>query len=224
MTHLLSRALILLIGVVPRIVTADDDPDTETARRHFDRGIEFYGEHQEHQYAAAIKEFEIARKVMPVPAYDFNLGRCYDRIERPAAATVAYERYLQESPGASDVAAVRARVGALRARMLAEYRALTFLQRDAVDSEVALHLSLGAEFVGGEDWFLAAKEFKKAYLLKRDPLFLLRIAEAYDRLAADRDNAIYYYRKYLAEFLGAPDRLKIESRIRSLAGPHGRKK
>ena len=47
------------------------DPDTEIARRHFDRGTAFYGEGR---YAQAIIEFEAAKKVKPLPDFDFNIG------------------------------------------------------------------------------------------------------------------------------------------------------
>jgi tetratricopeptide (TPR) repeat protein len=102
-----------LVGGVSRIGAADEDPDTEMARRHFDTGAAAY---EAGRYAEAAAEFERARKVQPLPAFDFNLGRAYDRMERPAEAIVANERYLRHRPTPPDAVEVRARIAVLRAR------------------------------------------------------------------------------------------------------------
>jgi tetratricopeptide (TPR) repeat protein len=91
----------------------DLDPDTEVARRHFDRGTKSY---QEQDYEVALREFEAARRVKSLPAFDYNIGRCQDRLERYPEAVAAYERYVASSV-APDVAEVRERIRVLKERI-----------------------------------------------------------------------------------------------------------
>lgn len=90
------------------------DPDTEIARRHFDQGTALY---YAGKYAVAIVEFEAAWKTKPSPAFDYNIGRCHDRLEHTVEAIGAYERYVASSP--SDAAEVVARIEVLKQRLVA---------------------------------------------------------------------------------------------------------
>jgi tetratricopeptide (TPR) repeat protein len=99
----------------PGRATPADTPDVEIARRHFDRGSELY---ERGNYAAAIVEFGYAREVRPVPELDYNIARCYDRLEQRQAAIEAYQRYLAAAPHASGADEARQRVATLRARLL----------------------------------------------------------------------------------------------------------
>jgi tetratricopeptide (TPR) repeat protein len=90
------------------------DPDTQIARRRFDRGTELYGAER---YAEAVVEFEAARAVKPLPAFDYNIGLCHDRLEHPEAAVEAYQRYVAAKPDAPDAARVRERIGILKERI-----------------------------------------------------------------------------------------------------------
>ena len=58
----------------------------------------------------------------------------------------------------------------------------------------------------------AIKELKKAYLLKRLPALLLNIGATYRKMS-DLDNAVYYYKKYLAEAPDARDRGEVEKTL-----------
>jgi tetratricopeptide (TPR) repeat protein len=110
------RVLTLLLLVVPSAARAigEDDPDVEIARRHFDKGARAY---QAHDYANALGEFLEARRVKPLPAFDYNIGRCYDRLERYEEAVTFYERYLATHPGEPDQSEVTARVKVLKQRI-----------------------------------------------------------------------------------------------------------
>jgi tetratricopeptide (TPR) repeat protein len=98
------------------------DPDEEIARGHFEAGRAFY---EKHQYAHALFEFEAARRAKPAPAFDYNIGRCYDRMDRPKDAVREYQRYLDSAPPPVDAAEVRERVKALEARLPPPGPALT---------------------------------------------------------------------------------------------------
>jgi hypothetical protein len=58
----------------------------------------------------------------------------------------------------------------------------------------------------------AIKELKKAYLLKRLPALLLNIGATYRKMN-DYENAVYYYKKYLAEAPDAKDRGEVEKTL-----------
>src|SRR5947209_14230494 len=58
----------------------------------------------------------------------------------------------------------------------------------------------------------AIKELKKAYLLKRLPALLLNIGATYRKMN-DSENAVYYYKKYLAEAPDAKDRGEVEKTL-----------
>jgi tetratricopeptide (TPR) repeat protein len=112
-------AAMLLVG---RVACAEDDPDTEVARREFQRGTELY---EAHDYEAAITAFRQAERARPLPALRYNIARSYDRLGRWPEAIEAYTSYLERvSPGAAaDVdAEVRRRIAELRTR-LAEQQA-----------------------------------------------------------------------------------------------------
>jgi tetratricopeptide (TPR) repeat protein len=99
------------------------EPDEEIARRHFERGRLQYAAGN---YAAALQEFLAARKVHPVGALDYNIARCYDRLEKPSEAITNYQQYLLSEDNPPDAAQVRQRVEILKQRleMLRQHRPL----------------------------------------------------------------------------------------------------
>ena len=101
------------LAVPASAVAQEDDPDAEIARRRFDRGAAAYSRQD---YAAALEEFEAARAVKQLPAFDSNIGRCLDRMERIDEAIRAYRRYLAAAPAAEDAPKIRDRIAVLEAR------------------------------------------------------------------------------------------------------------
>lgn len=91
-----------------------DEADVEAAKRHFHLGLLHY---DRGAYSAALTEFEIAKRLRPAPALDYNIARVFDRLEQYTEAIAAYERYLTGSPAANDADKVRKRVALLKARM-----------------------------------------------------------------------------------------------------------
>jgi tetratricopeptide (TPR) repeat protein len=108
------RTLMVLCALVGVASAQPVDPDTEAARRHFDKGRALY---EAGKYDEAIGEFEVARKLKPLPDLDFNIARTHERREAWGDAAAAYQRYLDAKPDAPDAAELRARIEVLRSRV-----------------------------------------------------------------------------------------------------------
>jgi tetratricopeptide (TPR) repeat protein len=93
-------------------VAAADEGDLDTARRHFDAGAIAY---EKGDFRGALEEFLTAQRLHPVPAFDYNIGRCYDRLEQLDDAVQHYERYAATNP--LDADKVRTRIIELRRRL-----------------------------------------------------------------------------------------------------------
>jgi tetratricopeptide (TPR) repeat protein len=107
--------LVVLAAASPRVAVAQAlDPDEEAARRHFERGLTHY---DAGEYQAALDEFDAVKRFHDSPALDYNIARCYDRLERYQEAVTYYERYVSQKPDAADAAATRERIATLRARL-----------------------------------------------------------------------------------------------------------
>src|SRR5437660_1352841 len=106
------RCLILALVLPWMAARADEDPDTELAQRLFNEGAAAYAAHD---YARALDRFEAARRLKPLPAFDYNIARCHDRLGHAREAVDGYQRYLDTGP--ADAAEVRDRVTVLRARI-----------------------------------------------------------------------------------------------------------
>jgi tetratricopeptide (TPR) repeat protein len=66
-----------------------------------------------------------------------------------------------------------------------------------------------------DEWKPAAEEFKEAYRLHPDPLFLYNIGQCYRKLG-DNGEAISFYKKYLRAAPTANNRVEVERRIEEL--------
>src|SRR6185369_5467031 len=66
-----------------------------------------------------------------------------------------------------------------------------------------------------DEWKEAAAEFKEAYRLHPDPLFLYNIGQCYRKLG-DHAEALSYYRKYLRAAPKASNRAEVERRMEEL--------
>ena len=107
-------ALLLLVAIAPRAARAGDpDPEIEVAKKHFRLGAQFY---ENGDYANALNEFETAKRVKPLPAFDYNIGLCYDRLERYTEAVAAYERFMAGTPDPFEAEEARARIKVLKER------------------------------------------------------------------------------------------------------------
>jgi tetratricopeptide (TPR) repeat protein len=83
------------------------------------------------------------------------------------------------------------------------------------DAEVERHAALGQRLLDSGRTQEAIAEFRRAYELRADPRFLFDIAEGY-RLLGLRDQARFFYERYLATAPDAPDREEVEAALASL--------
>ena len=106
--------LVALAGTAFGATPGDAGPDLDISRRHFEAGTSDYlaGRFQD-----AIAEFEAANRVRPAPAFDYNIGRCHDRLEEVGEAISSYERYLAAEPNGKQSREVRGRVDVLKQRL-----------------------------------------------------------------------------------------------------------
>ena len=102
----------LLIGAASHAQEAS--PDEEIARRHYEDGKAAY---VRKDYRAAIAAFEEARRVLPQAAFDYNIARCWDRMNEPTRAVEEYRRYLAGAGDDPNASEVRARVEVLQRRV-----------------------------------------------------------------------------------------------------------
>src|SRR5262249_40866597 len=86
-------------------VQATEDPQSAMARQKFQSGAALFAQEQ---YREAVVEFELGRSAKPMAVFDYNIGRCYERLGNFPEATAAYERYVSTSRPPSDAADVRA--------------------------------------------------------------------------------------------------------------------
>lgn len=103
-------AVLLLPSLAAAQPDEATDPDTEVAAREFNRGGELY---EQRRYTEAIAAFERAKAIRPLPAFDYNIARCYDRLGQWQKAVESYRRYLAAAGDAKDAAETRARVEVL---------------------------------------------------------------------------------------------------------------
>jgi hypothetical protein len=117
-------------------------PDEEIALKHYQAGAKYY---ETGAYENALREFEIGQRRSPSPAFDFNIARCLDRLERVPEAIVAYEKYLANVPPPADAAEVRVRIDRLRA--LAPTPAALPPARHSLGGTAIAAIALGASAV-----------------------------------------------------------------------------
>jgi tetratricopeptide (TPR) repeat protein len=84
-----------------------------------------------------------------------------------------------------------------------------------VDVEVDRHAALGQRLLERGSTQEAIAEFRRAYELRADPRFLYDIAGGYRQLGL-RDQARFFYERYLAAAPDAPDREEVEAALAAL--------
>ena len=81
------------------------------------------------------------------------------------------------------------------------------------------HFMAGRAYYEDGRWQDAAREFQESYRITAHPDVLYNLGQAYDQ-GDERDRAIEAYRGYLDQRMDAPDRERVERRIRELEQLH----
>lgn len=103
----LAGALLVAPGAPAR---AESSAPGAQARLHVDAAQSAF---DAGRYEEAIREFRAAYDLVPEPRLSYNIGVCFERLERREDAIEHFERYLREEPEASDREAVRERISRL---------------------------------------------------------------------------------------------------------------
>jgi tetratricopeptide (TPR) repeat protein len=197
------RILLLVVSLVGA-AHADvmDDPDTDLAKRLFKEGGALY---EAGQYDKALDLFQRAKVAKPLPAFDYNIALCHDRLGHWSEALAAYERFAATSKNADDVSAAQARIPVLKERLASAGK------RAAADD----HYKKAVVHFNSDAYSQAAAEFKLAYDSDPDPIYLYSIGQSY-RMANDSAEAIRFYEEFLKALPGSPQRPAVEQRLKEL--------
>jgi tetratricopeptide (TPR) repeat protein len=85
----------------------------------------------------------------------------------------------------------------------------------SIDAEVERHRTMGQRLLGRGQTQEAIAEFRRGYELRGDARFLYYIAEGYRQLGL-RDQALFFYQRYLSAAPDAPEREDVEELIAGL--------
>jgi hypothetical protein len=106
----LCMAVILAFASPARAQTDKD----ALAKQLFLRGKQQYAAST---YEQAIASFKAAGAIRPSPVLDYNIGRCYDKLNRAAEAIAAYQRYLAASADNTHRAEIQSRIAELKKKV-----------------------------------------------------------------------------------------------------------
>ena len=111
--HVLTLSLALAASLTrPAHAAPMLDPDAESALRHFDDGRR---QLEVGNATGALASLEAARRLRPMPVFEFYIASTLERLARWPEAIEAYQRYLAGRHDAPDAAAVRDRITAIAA-------------------------------------------------------------------------------------------------------------
>src|SRR5437868_3474385 len=114
------RRRLLLVPIALVLCTHADaraeapDPATVRARNHMQAAVSYY---DDGRYEDAAREIETAYRLKPLPALQYNLAQCYERLGRLGEAIAAYRKYLDGSPHAEDHDLIARRAANLEERL-----------------------------------------------------------------------------------------------------------
>ncbi len=129
-----------LLGMAA-VAVADQPPDAEIAHHYFAAGRSAYAQDR---FAEALEAFRAADRLVSLPALDYDIGLCLERLGRHDEAVAAFRRFLAASPSAPEAAEVRVHMESLERGPASRRRAL----RSASIAVGVVALALGATGAG----------------------------------------------------------------------------
>ena len=91
-----------------------DDPQLERAMKAYELGQAAYNAAN---YEEALGHFQEAASLYGSPDFQYNIGLCYEKLDKPEEAIRAFETYLRAKPDANDRAQVEDRIERQRERL-----------------------------------------------------------------------------------------------------------
>jgi tetratricopeptide (TPR) repeat protein len=91
------------------------------------------------------------------------------------------------------------------------------VRADESQNKAMEHFREGRKLYQISDYRAALQEFKRAFLFKEDPVFLFNIAQCHRQLG-EREEALTFYRRYVAAAPEAQNRAQVEKIIHELQG------
>lgn len=96
---------------------ADLDLDEALAMSHFQIGTAAYSAGE---YDTALQQFQDAQGLYPSPNFHYNIGQCYEALERPQQAIDSYRAFLRAVPDTPDRANIENKMTRLEKRIADE--------------------------------------------------------------------------------------------------------
>src|SRR5258708_4994718 len=109
--RLVTFVVVLLAAAAPALAQVGDE---ELARAHYLTAQSYYNQGRVDE---ALQNFNEAYRLSKRPAFHYNIAICQEKLGRIPEAVASYERYLAESPAATDATEVRAHIDVLKARL-----------------------------------------------------------------------------------------------------------
>ena len=103
---LVGGAVFVLVGLLPTgAVRAQVTPEAKAAARtHYNKGKEAF---ELGRFPEALREYELAYKLAPLPGFLFNIGQCHRNLDNYDKAIFSFRLYLKKLPEARNTAAVK---------------------------------------------------------------------------------------------------------------------
>jgi tetratricopeptide (TPR) repeat protein len=107
MRFLIAALLVCSVGFA-------DEGDKEMARKRYEMGMLLF---QRGKYADALRELEAAKAAFDRPEFDYNIGLCLAKLDRPGEAADALERFVKARPNDPEAPSIRTRIAELRQQL-----------------------------------------------------------------------------------------------------------
>jgi tetratricopeptide (TPR) repeat protein len=197
---LLSVALVALVA--PAHADTAPEAAASAARAHFADGEARY---REGRWSDALTEFRAGYALDPRPEFLINIAQTERRLGLLDEALASCERFLARAPESPLVGQVQ--------QLMKELRS----ERTAARAEAAA--AQGRAFYDDGQYARALEAFQRAYMDNIDePRYLLSLADCYRALHRTAD-ARRFYKLFLHERPGAPERASVEAHLRELDHP-----
>jgi tetratricopeptide (TPR) repeat protein len=106
-------AALLVCSLAPTFAGADEG-DKEMARKRYEMGMLLF---QRGKYAESLKELQAAKAAFDRPEFDYNIGLCLAKLDRPGEAADALERFVTARPNDPEAPTIRSRITELRQQL-----------------------------------------------------------------------------------------------------------